>query len=95
MPHRKNRSSKAPRPDAIGEPRAYAAHDLAGSSLAPPAAGEVEEYLDDSVALGMSGQQQGATNTNRPVRSAAGRRQGRLTRAANRDIVRGKQPGDI
>jgi hypothetical protein len=95
MPHRKNRSPKAPRPDAIGEPRAYAAHDLAGSSLAPPAAGEVEDYLDDSVALGMSGQQQGATNANRPARSGGSRKQGRLTRSANRDIVQGKQPGDV
>lgn len=95
MPHRKTRSSKKARQDVIGEPRAYAAPDLAESTLAPPAAGEIEDYLDDSMALGMSGQQQGVTNANRPARSTASRRQGRLTRAANRDIVRGKQPGEI
>jgi hypothetical protein len=95
MPQRKTRSSKTARTGAMREPRAYAAHDLADSSLAPPAAGEVEDYLDDSVALGLSGQQQGTTNTNRPAHTGGGRRQGRLTRAANRHIVQGKEPGEL
>lgn len=95
MPQRKTRSSKAARTGTIREPRAYAAHDLADSSPALPAAGEVEDYLDDGLALGMSGQQQGTTNTNRPAHAGGGRRQGQLTRAANRDIVQGKEPGEL
>jgi hypothetical protein len=71
------------------EPRSYVAADAADASLAPPAAGEVADYMDEGDALGDDGLQQGATHANRPIRTEADRGQGPKTRAANRRIVRG------
>lgn len=70
------------------EPRAYAAPDLADSSLAPPAAGETADYADEGEALGDDGLQQGATNANRPRKTEFDMGQGPKTRAANQRIVR-------
>jgi hypothetical protein len=71
------------------EPRSYAAPNVADSSLAPPAAGEVADYMDEGDALGDDGVQQGSTHANRPVRTEADRGQGPKTRKANRRIVKG------
>lgn len=67
MPHQNTSSSTATAQDAATdplaprdqatdqdrkeEPRAYASSDLADSSLAPPAAGEVSDYMDEGEAL--------------------------------------------
>jgi hypothetical protein len=71
------------------EPRAYAAPDVADSSLALPAAGEVGDYADDGDALGASGLQQGADHTRRPIKTEADRGQGPKTRMKNADIAKG------
>jgi hypothetical protein len=77
---------------ADAEPRAYAAPDVADSSLAPPAAGETADYADEGDAIGLAGQQ-GQDHTNRPQKTEADRGQGPQTRAANRDIVSGRSDG--
>jgi hypothetical protein len=72
-----NRSAKP-------EPRSYAAADLKDASLAPPAAGEVANYMAEGEALGAEGLQEGRNHTARPVRAEAQRGQDPRTRAANR-----------
>ncbi|HEY4585820.1 MAG TPA: hypothetical protein VIG84_05475, partial [Brevundimonas sp.] len=76
--------------DRKEEPRSYAASDVADSALAPPAAGEVSDYMDEGDALEGEAVQQGANHTNRPDRTEAMDSQGPKTRAANRDIVQGR-----
>lgn len=76
--------------DLKPEPNSYATEEADMSSVAPPAAGEVADYQDEGEALEGEPVQQGATNTNRPDRTEAMDRQGPKTRAANRDIVRGR-----
>lgn len=75
------------------EPRSYAAPDVADSTLAPPAAGETADYMDEGEALAADDVQQGATNANRPDRTEKLDQQGPKTQAANRDIVRNR--GDV
>ena len=70
------------------EPRNYVARDVRDASLAPPAAGEVADYMDEGDALGVDGQQQGRNHTTRPIRTEAMRGQGPKTRAANRQRVK-------
>ena len=70
------------------EPNSYAAPEVAESTLAPPAAGEVADYMDDGDALGADDVQLGGTNRNRPADTETDRGQGPKTRAANRNIVR-------
>ncbi len=74
------------------EPRAYAAPDVEDSSLAPPAAGEVSDYMDEGDPS--LGAQQGANHTNRELhaRTVSIDQQGPKTRAANKRIVSGKDP---
>ena len=48
------------------EPRAYAAPELKDSTLAPPAAGEIADFMDEGDALGEDDAQLGSTNRNRP-----------------------------
>lgn len=72
------------------EPRSYASGDVADSSLAPPAAGEAADYMDEGDALGDEDVQQGRTNANRPMRTEAQDGQGPKTQAANRDTVKGQ-----
>lgn len=74
------------------EPRSYAAHDVADSSLAGPAAGEVADYADEGEALGMSGQQQGRTHNTRPIRTEAHNGQGKKTRQANHERFNTPKP---
>ena len=71
--------------DLRPEPRSYAAHDVADSTLAAPAAGEVAEYVDEGDTLEGAEVQQGGTHANRPVRTEAARGQGPKTLAANRE----------
>jgi len=70
------------------EPRSYTAADAADATLAPPAAGEVADYMDEGEALGDAGLQQGGNHASRPIRTEADRGQGPKTRAANRRIVK-------
>lgn len=70
------------------EPHSYAAPDVAESTLAPPAAGEVADFMDEGDALGPDEVQQGGTNRNRPANTEADRGQGPRTREANRNIAR-------
>lgn len=67
------------------EPRSYAAKSVEDATLAPPAAGEMPDYLDDGDASG--GAQQGATNTNRDAHSHRPS-QGPKTQKANRQILK-------
>jgi len=70
------------------EPRSYAARDVADSSLAPPAAGEVADYMDEGDALAADDVQLGGTNRNRPERTEKMDQQGPKTRAGNRNRVK-------
>ena len=70
------------------EPRSYAAESFEDASLAPPAAGEVAEYMDEGDPLDAPGAQSGRNHTNRPGRTEAARTQGPKTRAGNRRIVK-------
>lgn len=106
MPHQNTSSSKAtaqnaatdptaPRDipteeDRRPEPRAYAAPHVEDSTLAPPAAGETADYMDEGDPLEGEAVQQGANHANRPARTEAEHGQGRKTRAANKAIFQGK-----
>ena len=70
------------------EPRSYVAPDVADASLAPPAAGEVADYMDEGDALAADDVQQGGNHANRPARTEAARGQGPKTRAGNRRIAK-------
>ncbi|RZJ91373.1 MAG: hypothetical protein EON88_17495 [Brevundimonas sp.] len=70
------------------EPQSYAAQDEADATLAPPAAGELSEYMDEGEALDLAGGQQSANHANRPRETDAQSGQGPITRAANREIAR-------
>jgi hypothetical protein len=103
MPHQNFDSSKAtaqnaatdpaaPRVqgDAAGrqEPRSYAAPDVAESSLAPPAAGEVADYMDEGDALAADDVQSGGNHANRPGRTEVMSDQGPKTTAGNKERIR-------
>lgn len=106
MPHQNTSSSKAtaqnaatdptsPRDipteeDLKPEPRAYAAPDVGDSTLAPPAAGEVADYMDEGDPLDGEAVQQGTNHANRPGRTEVEHGQGPKTRAANRAMFQGK-----
>jgi Raf kinase inhibitor-like YbhB/YbcL family protein len=77
------------------EPRTYVAPDVEDSTLAPPAAGEVADYMDEGDALGADGLQQGGNHGSRPGRTEAGRGQGPKTHEANREIVRTGSAGPV
>ena len=82
--------NKATNIDRQPEVRSYAASDVSQSSLAPPAAGEIADYMDEGEALDGEAVHQGQTNSNRPVRTEAANPQGAKTRAANRRIIQGR-----
>ena len=67
------------------EPRNYTAPEAAGATVAPPAAGEMPDYLDDGDPS--MGAQQGATNTNRDAHSHR-EWQGAKTVKANRQMLK-------
>ena len=70
------------------EPRSYAAPDVAESTLAPPASGEVADYMDEGDALGADDVQLGSNHRNRPERTEKMDQQGPKTRAGNRNRVK-------
>lgn len=70
------------------EPRSYAAPEVTDSSLAPPAAGEMADYMDEGDALGADDVQQGATHANRPARTENRDQQGGKTLEGNRNRIR-------
>ena len=74
--------------DRRPEPRSYAAPDVAGSSLAPPAAGEVADFMDEGDPLGADDVQMGGNHRNRPNRTEAMDMQGPKTVAGNRQRVK-------
>jgi hypothetical protein len=72
---------------AHAEPRSYAARDVADSTLAPPAAGEVADYMDEGEAL--EGElQSGANRTNIPAHSRDDDHHGPKTTKAIRDQIK-------
>ncbi|HEY0103367.1 MAG TPA: hypothetical protein VGB60_07860 [Brevundimonas sp.] len=92
-------SKNAKQPDGDGpdrsEPRSYAAADVADSTLAPPAAGEIADFMDEGDALGADDVQQGRTNLNRPHRTEVAQQQGAKTREANqRRLQTGSSEGE-
>ncbi|HAC01972.1 hypothetical protein [Brevundimonas diminuta] len=107
MPHQNTSSSTATSQNAATDPeapqdqptekdlkseaRSYAAASLSESTLAPPAAGEVADYMDEGQLLEGEAVQQGSNHMNRPERTEAMDRQGPKTQAANKDIVRGRR----
>jgi hypothetical protein len=70
------------------QPRSYAASDVAGSSLAPPAAGEVADFMDEGDPLDADDVQLGSTHRNRPDRTEKMDQQGPKTREGNRNRLR-------
>lgn len=85
-------SKNARQPDGDGpdrsEPRSYAASDVADSTLAPPAAGEVGDFMDEGDALGADDVQQGGTNRNRPHRTEVMDDQGPKTIEGNQERLK-------
>ena len=84
-------SKNGQQPDGEGpersQPRSYAAPDVADSTLAPPAAGEVGDFMDEGDALAADDVQQGRTNLNRPHRTEVTQQQGAKTREGNQQRV--------
>lgn len=70
------------------EPRSYVAPDAADASLAPPAAGEVADAMDEGDALAADDIQQGSTHANRPERTETQADQGPKTTEANREALK-------
>jgi hypothetical protein len=70
------------------EPRSYAAPDVAESTLAPPAAGEVADFMDEGDPLAADDVQLGSTHRNRPDRTEKMDQQGPKTREGNRNRLR-------
>lgn len=69
------------------EPRSYAAQDARDATVAPPAAGETADYMDEGDPS--FGAHQGMNNTNRDLHAHDPRanQQGAKTRAASKDII--------
>ncbi len=65
------------------EPRSYAAADLEHASLAPPAAGEIADAMDEGDALEGESVQQGGSHADRPRRTETQADQGARTVAAH------------
>jgi hypothetical protein len=74
------------------EPRSYAAGNVADSTLAAPAAGEMATFGDDIDDIDASGMQNGANHTRRPIATEAKRGQGPKTLRANRKMVKSGSP---
>lgn len=88
-----NEQARSQRDDAREEPRAYAAPEAADASLAPPAAGETADFMDEGEDLGGAAAQQGRTHANRPETTEARSGQGPKTTAANRDRLKDGDAG--
>jgi len=72
------------------EPRGYVAAKVQDATLAPPAAGEIADYMDEGEALGADGLRQGRNHSRRPAPTEAARGQGPKTRASNRRRMQGR-----
>jgi hypothetical protein len=70
------------------EPSSYAAPDVADSTLAPPAAGEIADFMDEGDPLDADDVQLGGTNRNRPRNTDIDSGQGPKTRAANQQRLK-------
>jgi hypothetical protein len=85
-------SSKNQKPDGDApgrsEPRSYAAPDVSDSTLAPPAAGEVGDFMDEGDALGADDVQTGGDNRNRPHRTEVMDQQGPKTIEGNQQRLK-------
>ena len=73
---------------ARGEPRSYTASEAADFSLAPPAAGEIADFMDEGDALAADDVQSGGNHRNRPGRTEAMSDQGPKTTAGNRERLK-------
>lgn len=71
----------------------YAGADATDATLAPPAAGEVADDMDEGDDLGADDVQQGGTNSNRPYQTEKQSAQGPETVAANRERLKGDGAG--
>lgn len=70
------------------EPKTYAAGDVKDSTLAPPAAGEIADYMDEGEAV--DGElQSGATRSNIPAHSRNDDHHGDKTDAAIKRQIKG------
>ena len=78
------------RPDGARppEPNSYAASDVRESTVAPPAAGEMADFMDEGDPIDADDVQLGGTNRNRPRNTEIDTGQGPKTRAGNRNILR-------
>ena len=68
------------------EPSSYAASEWTDATLAPPAAGEVSDYMDEGDALAADDVQQGSTNRNRSQDTEAAIDRGPETRKGDQSI---------
>lgn len=66
------------------EPKSYAASDVKDASLAPTAAGEIADAMDEGDDLDGAAVQQGRTHANRPVKTESQAGQGPKTIEGNR-----------
>ena len=73
---------------AHSEARSYVATNASDASLAPPAAGEVSDVMDEGDALSADNVQQGSTHANRPERTEKQTGQGPKTTQANREQLK-------
>lgn len=88
-----NDQARDQRQDVREEPRAYAAPDAKDASLAPPAAGETADFMDEGDDLEGASAQQGRTHSNRPDATEAQSGQGPKTTAANRERLKDGDAG--
>jgi hypothetical protein len=79
--------------DRRPEPRSYAAPEVADATLAPPAAGEMADYMDEGDDLGGEEYQTGGTHRNRPEPTEADTGQGPKTRAGQAAMARNGDAG--
>ncbi len=70
------------------EPHSYAAPDGRESTLAPPAAGEMADFMDEGDPIDADDVQLGGTNRNRPRQTEIDVGQGPKTRAGNRNRLK-------
>lgn len=88
-----NDQARDQRQNVREEPRAYAASDVEDATLAPPAAGETADFMDEGDDLQGAPAQQGRTHSNRPEKTEVQSGQGPKTTAANRERLKDGDPG--
>jgi hypothetical protein len=83
-----NDQARGQHASAHAEPRSYAARDVEDATLAPPASGEVADYMDEGDAL-EGERHSGADRTNIPAHSRDDGHHGPKTTRALRDQLKG------